>query len=88
MTSEDQEHYEAYFDLFMTKGWKQFVKFAEESKDRIYNIEEIRDEKTLYAVQGQIHILTNVINFEEMNQNAFEAIKAEEIESQMEEDLT
>lgn len=87
MTSDIQEHYDTYFDLFMTDGWKQFIKFAEESKERIYNIEQIKDENSLHNTQGQLFILTNIINFESMNRAAYENNIADEMEDEEDEDV-
>ena len=78
MTPETQTHYDTYFTLFATEGWKQFVTFAEESKERINKNEEIRDEKHLYRTQGQLIVLDHVINFQTMNENAYQAILDDE----------
>ena len=86
MTPETQTHYDTYFNLFATEGWKQFVAFAEESKERINKIEELRDEKHLYGVQGQLLVLDHVINFQTMNENAYQSVLDDEKLESEEED--
>jgi hypothetical protein len=71
LSPEDEQYYENYMDLFLTKGWKQFV---EEAKELIasYKIEEIKNEQDLFFVKGQINTLMNVINFETGIRNALD----------------
>lgn len=71
MSPEDEKYYENYLDLFLTAGWKQFVKEAQDLIDS-YRIEEIKNEQDLFFVQGQINTLTNVINFETGIRNAMD----------------
>ena len=78
MTPDTQKHYDTYFTLFATEGWKQFIEFAEESKGRIDDVRNVQDEKSLFSTQGQLHILDNIINFQSMNENAYQAIVDDE----------
>jgi len=71
LSPEDEKYYENYLDLFLTAGWKQFVKEAQDLIDS-YRIEEIKNEQDLFFVQGQINTLTNVINFETGIRNAMD----------------
>lgn len=71
MSPEDEKYYENYLDLFLTAGWKQFAKEAQDLIDS-YRIEEIKNEQDLFFVQGQINTLMNVINFETGIRNALD----------------
>ena len=73
MSPEEQKYYENYFDLFLTDGWKQFV---QESKDILdsHSIDDLKNEKDLFQLQGQRVVLLNIIRFETGIQNAFEEL--------------
>lgn len=64
MTPEDQEYYEDYLGLFTTKGWKQFQTEIQEIFDS-HRIEDIKDVKDLYRVQGERNILLRLLSFED-----------------------
>lgn len=82
MTREESDYFDNYFDLFSTQGWKQFISEIEDSIDT-YTIEDIKDDKNLYSVQGQLQILKRFAWFETGIRNAYdqivEAENAEEI---------
>ena len=71
MTKEEEEYYDAYFDMFHTTGWKQFI---DEINDIIngFRIEDIKDEKHLSLVQGQLQMLTRTANFEDGLRNTYD----------------
>ena len=71
MTKEVEEYYDAYFDMFHTNGWKQFI---DEINDIIngFRIEDIKDEKHLSLVQGQLQMLTRTANFEDGLRNTYD----------------
>lgn len=71
MTPEEEKYYDTYFDLFLTEGWKQFI---EEIRDIIdgYRIEDIKDEKHLNTIKGQLQMLQRVARFERSIRNAYE----------------
>ena len=71
MTKEEENYFETYFDLFSTNGWKQFVSEIQESIDA-FRIEDIKDDKHLYAVQGELKMLTRIVNFELAIRNAYD----------------
>ena len=73
LSPEEQQYYENYFDLFLTSGWKQFVKEAKETLDS-HSIDDIKNEKDLSRLQGQRVALLNIIRFETGIQNAFEEL--------------
>lgn len=71
MSPEEEKYYENYLDLFLHPGWKQFVEEAQETLD-IQNIEDIKNEKELFLLQGQRTALLNIVRFETGIKNAFD----------------
>ena len=57
--------------MFHTTGWKQFI---DEINDIIngFRIEDIKDEKHLSLVQGQLQMLTRTANFEDGLRNTYD----------------
>jgi hypothetical protein len=77
MTPELEKYYETYFDLFSTKGWKQFIEDVTESAET-FNVRNVPDEAALKFVQGQLLILDQMVNWEVSIRNAFDSIEEEE----------
>jgi hypothetical protein len=73
LTREESDYFDNYFDLFSTKGWRQFISEIEDSIDN-YSIEDLKDEKHLYTVQGQLQILKRFAWFETGIRNAYDEI--------------
>ncbi len=71
MTKEDEVYYENYLGLFLHPGWKQFVQENQDILDS-QNIDEIKDEKELFLLQGRRQTLLNVVHFESGIKNAFD----------------
>lgn len=82
MTKEEEDYFDNYFDLFLTTGWKQFISEIQDSIDG-YRILDIKDDKHLYSVQGELQMLTRMATFELAIRNAYdhtqEAENAEEV---------
>lgn len=73
MTPEVQNYYETYFDLFASKGWKQFVEDITASKENL-NIETVDTLESLYHAKGQLYVINNALNFETMIRNAYDDV--------------
>jgi len=73
LKKEDEEYYEAYFDLFLQPGWKQLVTDLNESLDS-YRIEDIADADALKRVQGERAILSRLVTFEDSVKETYELI--------------
>ena len=71
MTKEEEDYFDNYFDLFLTTGWKQFISEIQDSIDG-YRILDIKDDKHLYSVQGELQMLTRMANFELAIRNAYD----------------
>ena len=73
MTREDEQYYEAYFDLFLQPGWKQITQELNEIL-QAYRIEDLKDEIDLARVQGERSALFRLVNFESALKEAYESI--------------
>ncbi len=80
MTPEDNKYYEAFFDLFNTDGWKQFVEEVTEAHSA-YQIENLNSEKELFFAKGERSTLQRIINFENGIEAAYASITEETEES-------
>lgn len=83
MTPEDQKHYENYFELFASDGWKQIVEMAETEKEQ-YTISNLEGLDQLRYAQGMISVLDNIINFEDIIRRNYDKIIEDEAEEEME----
>ncbi len=77
MSPEDDKYYEAYFDIFVQPGWKQFISELKEIFDS-YRIEDISDNDQLNLVKGERQILQRILNFENGIRMHYEAIEESE----------
>lgn len=66
MTLEEKEKFENYFDLFLTKGWKQFAEYTEEVlKASVETAPDYCETNDQWQIRrGQIDILKQVVGFE------------------------
>jgi len=60
---ELKEQFDNYFEMFRTKGWKQFQEDMQDIYDS-YRIENIQDEANLAYIKGERRILNQVLRFE------------------------
>lgn len=58
-----QEQYDNYFELFRTKGWKQFIEDLEEVF-KSFHIEDIKDTEELFRIKGERKVLNQILGFE------------------------
>ena len=65
MDKELQQYYEDRFTMFTTKGWKDLV-------------EDIQDEKTLFARKGELRIMNWLINLKDVSEQAHQDLKNED----------
>lgn len=79
MTPDVQDYYETYFELFASKGWKQFIEDISESKESL-NVETVDSVESLYHAKGQLFVINNALNFETMMRNAYDNLGEEDVE--------
>jgi|TARA_R110000803_G_scaffold26147_2_gene62162 hypothetical protein len=65
MSKEDKEFFDGRYRLFETDGWKDLIEELSLMSDSLNQVASIKDEKTLYEVQGQLSILNMLISLEE-----------------------
>lgn len=80
MTREEQDYYETYFELFATKGWKQFIEDITASKESL-SIETVDTVESLYHAKGQLYVINNALNFETMMRNTYDNLGDNDVES-------
>jgi len=76
MTPEIRKYYEAYFDLFTSEGWKNFMEDVSESADS-FNVRHVADESTLKFVQGQLTVMDKILNWQASVEAMYEQAEAE-----------
>ena len=77
MDKELQQYYEDRFTMFTTKGWKDLVEDIQKIKDTI-KVEDIPDEKTLFARKGELRIMNWLINLKDVSEQAHQDLENED----------
>ena len=77
MDKELQDYYDNYFSLFQHAGWKQLIEELEETADSI-NILTLEDARDLHLVQGKLHMLNQILNWQDSVNNAHDSNETEQ----------
>lgn len=77
MTPEVQKYYETYFSLFVTEGWKQFLKDVNQNIDN-FQILNIKDEANLRFIQGQLDLLYRLQNWENTIKTSYDSVQEQD----------
>ncbi len=77
MTPEEQKYYDNYLDLFAKEGWKQFLEDVLKESEKL-TIEKAETLEHLYFFKGQVYVLNNLMNFEEMIRFTLESIEQQD----------
>ena len=77
MNKDLQKYYEDRFTMFTTQGWKDLVEDIEKIKATI-KIEDIQDEKTLFARRGELRIMNWLINLKDVSEQAHQDLENED----------
>jgi hypothetical protein len=72
---QTNDYYDAMFDMFNSKGWKEFMSDMEFALDALGNLESIQDEKQLFTTQGQVKTLKSIIGFQSAIEATYEDLK-------------
>lgn len=72
MDKELEQYYDNYFEMFDSKGWKQFVEELRTNGLSINSVEAVKDSNDLYLRKGQLNVIATVLNFEAQIQNVYE----------------
>ena len=62
---EDKEFFNGRYRLFETDGWQDLIKELVVMSESLNQVSTIKDEKSLFEVQGQLSILNMLITLEE-----------------------
>lgn len=81
MTPEQEKYYENYFEMFSTKGWKQFVS---DMKDEISDAHKKAfdgSEENFWMIKGSTEYGERVANFETILRSTYDHMGIDEQES-------
>jgi hypothetical protein len=78
MDKELQQYYEDRFTMFTTTGWKDLIVDIEKIKDTI-KVEDIPDEKTLFARRGELRIMNWLLSLKDVSEQAYKDLHDEDI---------
>ena len=77
MDKELQQYYEDRFTMFTTKGWKDLLVDIEKIKSSI-KVEDIPDEKTLFARRGELRIMNWILTLKDVSEQAYKDLDNED----------
>ena len=72
MEKEDEQYYNIYFELFRSDGWRQLTEELTEVAAHTNNVAIVKDAQDLFFRQGQLDILTWLLQFEDSINNNYE----------------
>ena len=78
MNKELQQYYEDRFTMFTTTGWKDLIVDIEKIKSSI-KVEDIPDEKTLFARRGELRIMNWLLSLKDVSEQAYKDLEDEDI---------
>ena len=77
MDKELQQYYEDRFEMFTTKGWKDLIVDIEKIKSSI-KVEDIPDEKTLFARRGELRIMNWILTLKDVSEQTYKDLDNED----------
>ena len=77
MDKELQQYYEDRFTMFTTKGWKDLLVDIEKIKSSI-KVEDIPDEKTLFARRGELRIMNWILTLKDVSEQTYKDLENED----------
>lgn len=85
MERTDQAYYENYFEMFATKGWRQFMKDMKEGQEEARNKAFNGGEERFLAIKGEIEVSSRLLSFESRLRSTYD--HEQEDEQELEEDF-
>lgn len=64
MDKATEKYYDDLQGMFMTDGWKEFMKELSANALQINSVEATKDKEDLYFRKGQLNILSFILNLE------------------------
>lgn len=77
MDKELQQYYEDRFTMFTSKGWKDLLVDIEKIKSSI-KVEDIPDEKTLFARRGELRIMNWILTLKDVSEQTYKDLDNED----------
>ena len=77
MNKELQQYYEARFELFSTKGWKDLIEDIDVMIESIDRIDPITTVEQLHFKKGELSILKWLIGLRDSSIQSYEELKSE-----------
>lgn len=78
MEKEQEDKFDALFDMFASKGWKAFQADIEEAITLQNDLRNIPNEETLYKAQGRLLTLFQIQNTEDDVKQMYDKLKTDE----------
>ncbi len=75
MNRKLEEYYEARFEMFTTKGWKDFVEDLQEVVESAKNLDSIHNEQQLWFKKGQLDILQWLTTMPAITEEVYKNLK-------------
>ena len=77
MNKEQEAIYEAYFELFGSKGWELYKKTIIEEREALFKagFYELKSELELGKLQGAIHYIDMILSLENNMENMYDEAK-------------
>lgn len=77
MDKQLQDYYEARFSMFAERGWRDLIEDVAKIQQSVNTISGIPDAKTLHFKQGELSILTWLMNLEATSLETYTELKGE-----------
>jgi len=84
MERSDQAYFENYFQMFATKGWKQFMEDMKEGQDAARNKAFNGGEENFLLVKGGIEITDRLLSFETRIRSTYDLVEEDSGEKETE----
>lgn len=78
---EIEEYYENFLELFSLPGWKQLLEQLQATANSLNNVVTIRDNRDLDFRQGQLAVITTLLNFQASVDATIASIEAGEADN-------
>jgi hypothetical protein len=74
---EIESYYSNFLELFSLPGWKQLQEQIQTTADSLNNVTTIRDSRDLDFRQGQLAVITTLLNFQASVDASLAALEAD-----------
>lgn len=78
MTQDEERYYEAYFDTFASKGWKQFIEDMQGLEETLNDLASINDADSFFLRKGQAQIVARILGFQSAVERSYKDAKETE----------